>query len=322
MPVATVPARSVAIARGSWMAREQPLMGAAVGVQLWADDRTRGAAAIAAVMAEMQRIDRRYSVRRADSELSLVNAAAAAQAVRVSDECFQLLARAQEFSRLTQGAFDVTRAGTGVTPGQALPIDARAAAHTLQTLVWRQLQLDAMAPSVRFASAGVRVDLGGFARAHALERSIALLRRHGIRHARVAAGADTRLLGDRRGHPWTESACERIDADTARVLLPLADVALSTAGASAGPGRPQGADGPGADQPAPVCCVTVVAADALTAHALSQALLVLGIERGLRLVEQQGAQALIVDGDVQLHASRGLQVMPGAALPDERRASA
>lgn len=319
-PVAMAPARSVAIARGSWMAREQALMGAAVGVQLWADDRTRGATAIAAVMAEMQRIDRRYSARRADSELSLVNAAAAAQAVRVSDECFQLLARAQEFSRLTQGAFDLTRAGNGAAPGQALPIDERAAAHTLQTIVWRQLQLDTMVPSVRFARAGVRVDLGGFARAHALERSVALLRRHGIRHARVAAGPDTRLLGDRRGHPWTESLCDGLDAGAAPALLPLADVALSNACARLG--RPHGEYEQGAGQGAPVCRVAVVAADALTAHALSQALLVLGIERGLRLAEQQGAQALIVDGDARLHASRGLQALAGTALADERRASA
>jgi thiamine biosynthesis lipoprotein ApbE len=115
---------------------------------------------------------------------------------------------------------------------------------------------------------------------------------------------------------------DRFDADTARALLPLADAALSTAAARSGLGRPHGDDGQSAGQGAPVCSVAVVAADALTAHALSQALLVLGIERGLRLVEQQGAQAVIVDGDARLHASRGLQAMPGAALPDERRASA
>jgi thiamine biosynthesis lipoprotein len=147
--------RPVALAQGGWMQREQAVMGTAVTVQVWADDRTRGAAAMAAVMAEMQRIDRCYSPHRADSELSIVNAAAAQAPVRISDELFQLVARAQEFSRLTGGAFDITYASAGVLYDYregVLPDDI-SLARAVQAIGWRHLQLDPMTPATALHAA-------------------------------------------------------------------------------------------------------------------------------------------------------------------------
>lgn len=55
---------ALAFAQGGWMQRAQVVMGRSVTVQPWADDRSRGAAAMAAVMAEMQRIARRCDPQR------------------------------------------------------------------------------------------------------------------------------------------------------------------------------------------------------------------------------------------------------------------
>ena len=150
---------------------------------------------------------------------------------------------------------------------------------------------------------------------------MALLRRHGIRHARVSAGADARLLGDRRGRPWTLAVPDGQAAALAR--LPLQDVAVSTAGGHAGMGHPPGLDAHGGRPAAPIAGATVVAADALSAHALAQAVLVLGVERGLRLVEQQqGVEAVVVDRDDCLHGSRGFESLLGEAQATDWRASA
>src|SRR5256885_4550950 len=105
--------RDRAIADGSWLSRDEAIMGTAIRVELWSDDRAAGVAAIAAVMAEMHRIDRAMSPFKPDSELSRINRDAAAKPVVVSDEMFRLLERAVAFSQLSGGAFDITYAGAG-----------------------------------------------------------------------------------------------------------------------------------------------------------------------------------------------------------------
>jgi thiamine biosynthesis lipoprotein ApbE len=63
-----------------------------------------------------------------------------------------------------------------------------------------------------------------------VDRCCALLQRHGIRHAIVSAGGDSRVLGDRRGRPWTIAIRDPRSADGVVALLPLQDVAVSTSG--------------------------------------------------------------------------------------------
>ena len=319
--------RPAALALGGWMQREQAVMGTAVTVQVWADDRTRGAAAMAAVMAEMQRIDRCYSPHRADSELSIVNAAAAQAPVRISDELFQLVARAQEFSRLTGGAFDITYASAGVLYDYregVLPDDI-SLARAVQAIGWRHLQLDPVTPALRFTRPGVRIDLGGFAKGHAVDRCCALLQRHGIRHAIVSAGGDSRVLGDRRGRPWTIAIRDPRSADGVVALLPLQDVAVSTSGdyercfVRDGVRHHHLLDPRTGRSPSHVRSVTIVAPDGLSAEALGKAVFVLGVERGLQLVEQRkDCDAVVIDAEGRLHCTQGFESLQPATAAAQR----
>src|SRR5213595_2796992 len=100
--------RDRVIADGSWLSRDEAIMGTAIRVELWSDDRAAGVAAIDAVMAEMHRIDRAMSPFKPESELSRINRDAANEPVRTSDEMVELIARAIEFSALSGGAFDIS----------------------------------------------------------------------------------------------------------------------------------------------------------------------------------------------------------------------
>ena len=300
--------RPAALALGGWMQREQAVMGTAVTVQVWADDRTRGAAAMAAVMAEMQRIDRCYSPHRADSELSIVNAAAAQAPVRISDELFQLVARAQEFSRLTGGAFDITYASAGVLYDYregVLPDDI-SLARAVQAIGWRHLQLDPVTPALRFTRPGVRIDLGGFAKGHAVDRCCALLQRHGIRHAIVSAGGDSRVLGDRRGRPWTIAIRHPRQAGQVVATLPVHRGGLATSGDYE---RAFDLDGrrwchvldPSSGMPVTHWqSVSVLAANA-TAAGSAATLTMLMQAQGLHFLHSSGLDFLAIDHQGELH---------------------
>lgn len=326
---AEVRVRGQARAQGGWMQREQALLGTAVTVQLWADDRARGAAAMAAVMAEMQRIERSYSAQRADSELAMVNKLAATQAVRISDELFQLVARALDLSRQTGGAFDISFASAGVLYdyGAGVAPDDISLARAVQAIGWRGLDLDPLVPSLRFARAGMRIDLGGFAKGHAVERSARLLQRHGIQHAIVSAGGDSRLLGDRRGRPWTVAVRDPRNADATLALLPLQDVAVSTSNDSErcfvrdGVRHHPLLDPRSGRSPTQLRSVTIVAPDGLLADALSKAVFVLGPERGMELIEGiEGVDGVLIDADGRLHGSSGFEALqPPAQLQPPRQ---
>ena len=311
-----LPSRFVrAAASGAWLKREEAIMGTAIGVELWSEDRRSGAAAIDAVMDEMHRIDRAMSPHKPDSELSRINRDAAATAVPLSAEMARLLERAQHFAALSGGAFDITYAAVGqlydyrerVRPSEAALAQAR------QCVGYRGLLLDVAARSVRFARAGMRIDLGGFAKGHAVDNAAAILREHGIVHAIVSAGGDSRVIGDRRGRPWTIGIRDPRRAGEMVALLPLEDVSISTSGDYE---RYFDADGerfhhlidPATGRsPRGVHSVTVLAEDGLTTEALSKSVFVLGVEKGLRLIEsQRGVDAVVVDARGALHYSAGL----------------
>jgi len=310
-------------AAGGWLKREEAIMGTAILVELWSEDREAGTAAIDAVMAEMHRIDRAMSPHKPDSELSLINRDAATAPVPVSAEMARLLERANDFATLTGGAFDITYAAVGQLYDYRRRIrpDAAALARARALVGYRGLQLDMAARTVRFEREGMRIDLGGFAKGHAVDNAAQILRHRGIRHAIVSAGGDSRVIGDRRGRPWTIGIRDPRRPGEMSALLPLEDISISTSGDYE---RYFEADGerfhhlidPATGRsPRGVHSVTVLAEDGLTTEALSKCVFVLGVEKGLRLIEsQRGVDAVVVDACGALHFSAGL-LAPAAPLP-------
>jgi thiamine biosynthesis lipoprotein len=308
--------------RAGWHARDAAIMGTAIHVELWCEDAPRAEAAIDAVMAEMHRIDAVMSTYKDTSELSRINREAARAPVPASAEVFSLLERAAHFSALSHGAFDITYASAGqlydyrrrVRPDDAALEAARAA------IGWRHVLLDRAAQTVRFARDGVRIDLGGFAKGYAVDRGAAILARHGIRHGAVAAGGDSRMLGDRRGRPWMVGVRHPRRAGELAALLPLEDVAVSTSGDyeryfdDGGERVHHLIDPRTGRSPQAVHSVTVIAPDGLTAEALSKTLFVLGPAAGLAIVESlPEVDAVVVDAAGALHCSAGLAGVGAAA---------
>jgi thiamine biosynthesis lipoprotein len=227
----------------------------------------------------------------------------------------RLIARANHFSQISGGAFDITYAAVGklydyrerIRPTEEQLASARAAVG------YRNLVLDMQSRTVRFAVPGMRIDLGGFAKGHAVDNAATILRHRGIRHAIVSAGGDSRVIGDRRGRPWTIGVRDPRRPGEMAALLPLEDVSISTSGDYE---RYFDADGqrfhhlidPATGRsPTGVHSVTILAEDGLTTEALSKTVFVLGVEKGLRLIEMQpGVDAVVVDANGALHFSSGL----------------
>jgi thiamine biosynthesis lipoprotein len=310
---------------GAWYSREAAIMGTSIRVELWERDAAAAAAAMTEVMDEMHRIDRAMSPHKPDSELSRINRDAAAGPVATSPEMCRLLARALDYSRLSDGAFDITFASVGrlYDYRERVRPDAAALAQARAAIGYRHLEVDEQAGTVRFGRPGMCIDLGGFAKGHAVENAAGLLRRRGIDQAIVTAGGDSRLLGDHGGRPWTIGVRDPRRPGELAAVLPLRDVAVSTSGDYERYFEEDGVrfhhilDPRTGVSPDRVRSVTTIAADGLASEALSKCVFVLGVADGLRLVQSQpGADAVVVDAAGALHFSAGLRpaAQPGTPL--------
>ena len=90
------PQRFVHASRGAGLNREESIMGTAIAVELWSEERGSRESTIAAVMDEMHRIDRAMSPHKPDPALSRISRDAAAMAVPLSAEMARRVARAAE----------------------------------------------------------------------------------------------------------------------------------------------------------------------------------------------------------------------------------
>ena len=211
---------------------EDGIMGTRIYVELWTDNQAKADEAIAAVLAEMQHIDDSMSTYKDTSEVSLVNAQAAAHPVHITQELFGLLQTAVDYSRITEGAFDVTYASVGFMYDfrkHERPTEQQIE-QQLPAVNYRHLALDPKKRTIRFTQPGVRVDFGGIAKGYSVDQSIKVLQQRGISHALVTAGGDSRIIGDRFGKPWVVGIRHPDRNDEVIARVPLADAAISTSG--------------------------------------------------------------------------------------------
>lgn len=195
-------------------------------------------------IAEVRRIENKYSRYRSDSILSEINRQAGKAWTRVDAETAQLLDFAHSLWQQSDGLFDITSGilrrawdfKSGQLPAQ-VEIDA-----LLPLIGLHRLQRHG-GDSVRLALVGMEIDFGGFGKEYAVDRATAVLRAHGIGHALVNLGGDLFALGT-RGLPECEGVGWKIKIQeprpvphgavpAARNTLPqfeLANQAMATSG--------------------------------------------------------------------------------------------
>lgn len=312
----------VGVARADWYGKQLDMMGTSVSVELWDDDADQGPELVDAVIADYRRIDRLMSTYKPDSEISRINAEAADHPVAIDQELFTLIERSLKLSQMSGGAFDITYESVGYLYDfhKKLHPTERQIEARLPEINYRNVELDPEHLTIRFRVHGVRINLGGIAKGYAVEHAAALLRAHGIEHAVLNAGGDTRVIGDRLGRPWVIGIRQPRAKDPKAVVtrLPLVDEAISTSGDYErffiGPHgkRYHHIMNPKTGEPTTgVISATIIGPDATMTDGLSTTVFVLGPKAGMKLIESlPDYEAVIIDKNDHLTYSSGLTAPP------------
>ncbi|WP_299080749.1 FAD:protein FMN transferase [uncultured Paraglaciecola sp.] len=302
-------------ANAKWVMADKSIMGTNIHVEVWSDAPQQAADSVQAVMDEMHRIDKLMSPYIPSSELSQLNRLAARSATPVSKELFELIALSVELAKETEGAFDITFASIGYLYDyrENQKPDPRQVKQLLDAINYRHIQFNATEQSISFAHPNVKIDLGGIAKGHAVDNAIEILKKRGVKHALVTAGGDTKLLGNRLDKPWMVGIRDPRDKSKQTVVLPLADTALSTSGDYERYFEQDGkryhhilSPKTGTSTNA-VQSVSIVGPSSTLNDALSTAVFVLGVQKGIDLLNRTpGYDGIIIDNQRQLHYSNAL----------------
>jgi FAD:protein FMN transferase len=183
-------------------------------------------------IAEVQRIESKFSRYRAASVVSRINAAAGSgHAVDVDAETAHLLDFAATLHGMSDGLFDATSGSLRKAwdfRAARLPEPARIEA-LLPLVGWQQVRWKDS--RIELPLAGMELDFGGFGKEYAADRAATLLQQHGVRHGMVNLGGDIRLVGPRPGGvPWSLGIQHPRDEHRMLASLALSVGALATSG--------------------------------------------------------------------------------------------
>lgn len=193
-----------------------------------------------AALDEIERLETTLSAYLPESEISILNRAAARAPARVTRETYRLLCFSAALARATGGAFDpaagaLIKAWGFFRPPRRVPSESERAA-ALAASGHQRLQFDDRTKTISFAAPGLELNLGGIGKGFALDTAAALLQhRHGITRALLQGGQSSFLaLGAPPCEPggWKITLAHPCDPALPIAHLFLRDRALGTSGAA------------------------------------------------------------------------------------------
>ena len=269
-----------------------------------------------AAFSEVRRLSDLFDAYDPFSDLGWLQAAAGQRFVALSAETMELLAFAKEMYEKTAGYLDVTVGPLidlwDIRNGGHYPT-AEELSQALGLLGMDYLILDETNGTAYLARSGMRLDLGALAKGYIADKVKALLLERGVKSGIIDLGRNILLIGEKPGNEPFSIGIQSPDDDGGLLrVLALRDRSLVTSGTYE---RYFEHDGkryhhvldPFTGFPADtgLSAVTILSDSSLWGDALSTACLLLGVDKGLALIDSiPEAEALFVltDGTVRTTA--------------------
>lgn len=277
--------------------RTLKLMGSKFDITVVAEDETMANGYIDLAVNEIKRIEERISSWDPNSETSEINRNAGVQPVTVSQELFDLIHRALEISKITDGAFDISYASMDniwTFDGSMTQMPSKEDIRTsVEKVGYIHILMDSDRRTVFLEKKGMKIGFGGIGKGYAADKAKALLIGQGVTAGIINASGDMNTWGKQPGgEEWQVAITNPLNKNKVFAILPIKEGAVVTSGnyekyVSFNGTRYSHIIDPRSGYPSSgVISATVFAPSAELADALATAIFVMGAEVGIDRINQ------------------------------------
>lgn len=271
------------------------------------------------VRQRLEDIENRMTINAPGGEINNLNEMAGNGVVTLSSDTYYVIREALTYSELSGGAFDITIGPVvklwGVFSDDARVPEPHEVEEKVKLVNYRDLILEEP-DKAKLTKPGQIVDLGAIAKGYGGDEAIRIYKKHGIKSAYINLGGNTVVLGSKPdGSPWRVAIQNpRGENNTYIGIVPVTDKAVVTSGDYE---RYFEKDGkryhhifdPKTGYPAEsdLISASVITEKSIMADVLSTAVFVLGLDKGMELIENlEGVEGIFVTREKKVYVSSGL----------------
>lgn len=275
--------------------RVATLMGSRFDFTVVTPNDSLGNIYIDTVIAEIGRIENVISEWRPNTLVSEINRNAGLRPIKVTKELFDLTRHAIYFSKMTNGAFDISIAALdkiwqfdGSMTEMPTP---DAVKKCVEKVSWQNIVLDSTDTTIYLRLPGMKIGFGSIGKGYAADKGRTLLQSLGVKAGIVNASGDMSAWGRQpNGKEWNIGLTNPFKPEKLLTTIPLDNGSVTTSGSYEkfvvfNGKRYSHIINPSTGYPATgLISVTVKGPKAETANGLSTSIMVLGKNAGLELM--------------------------------------
>jgi thiamine biosynthesis lipoprotein len=300
--------------------KKKNLLGSPFEITVVATDSIQANVYTELAISEVKRIENLISDWIPTTQISKVNQNAGISPVKVDLEVFELVKRAINISKLTDGAFDISYASMDKIwkfdgSMKEMPT-TESIKKSVEKVGYQNIVLNENDTTIFLKYPGMKLGLGGIGQGYIADKIKVLLQENGCTSGLVNVSGDINTWGKQtNGKDWTVGIVNPLNKNKVFATFPLNDSAVETSGSyekyvTFNGKRYSHIIDPRTGYPASgIVSVSVFAKQTELADALATGIFVLGIEVGLDLVNQlKGIGCIIVDEKGAIHASKNIDI--------------
>jgi len=269
----------------------------------------------------VRELENKLSTKIATSEVSKINDNAGVDKVAVSDDTFTVIKEALKYGKISQGKFDITVGnlvdlwGIG-TENEKVPSKDEIQ-KSLATVGYNKIEIDENNKTVYLKEKGMKIDLGAIAKGYVADDIVKILEKDGVKSAIINLGGNVYVYGNKGGKNFKIGIRNPLAPDPNDYLgiYQSQNESVVTSGVYERFFEKDGkryhhilstSDGYPIDNN--LISTSIITKNSMDADALSTTTFALGLEEGLKLIENTpNTEAMFITSDKKIYMTSGMK---------------
>ena len=269
----------------------------------------------------VKELENKLSTKIATSEVSKINDNAGVDKVAVSDDTFTVIKEALKYGKISAGKFDITVGnlvdlwGIG-TENEKVPSKDEIQ-KALATVDYNKIEIDENNKTVYLKEKGMKIDLGAIAKGYVADEIVKILEKEGVKSAIINLGGNVYVYGNKGGKNFKIGIRNPLAPDPNDYLgiYQSQNESVVTSGVYERFFEKDGkryhhilstSDGYPIDNN--LISTSIITKNSMDADALSTTTFALGLEEGLKLIENTpNTEAMFITSDRKIYMTSGMK---------------